>query len=142
MFARRRPPPGPGPRSCWWIGSRLPAAWRLPAEWAPSAEKQPDKARFFLGNNTLEVIPGNGLAQVVAPPSVCDGVPRKWLPGLSPNECRLAEIPDDALQRLVAWEGLSLETIRSGGNGRPSDNPPQPVERMRLSKTQGKPIPE
>jgi hypothetical protein len=121
------------------FGGEIPAtntfrSRRGPHYWFVSREGLPDKSRYFLGDSSLEVIPGNKPGQVIAPPSECDGVVRKWLPGLSPSECELAEIPDDALQRLVAWDGLSLEAIRSRGNGTAPDALPPSADRPRLSR--------
>jgi hypothetical protein len=77
----------------------------------------PDKARYFLGEDkSLEVIPGNGAAYTLAPPSVADRVQRVWLPGLSPGECPLADISDEALARLVAGKA-KREPVPSDDGG-------------------------
>jgi len=63
----------------------------------------------------------NGAAQVLAPPSVADGVERRWREGGSPNECSLADIPDAALARLCNCEGWPFEYFREAINDSPTE---------------------
>lgn len=67
-----------------------------------AALPHPHKAVFKIGK--LEFRTGNGEkgAQSVAPPSVVDGVPRRWL--IHPSECELAEIPESVIARILAEE--------------------------------------
>ncbi len=89
-------------------------ATRGPHYWFRWRQGLPPKARYFIGDNSLEIIPGNRPAQVVVPPSVFFGEARQWLEGCSPAEAELAEISDGALARLVNWDGMGIEEIRRG----------------------------
>lgn len=101
------------------FGGELPAtiafdATRGPHYWFRWREGLPPKARYFIGDGALEIIPGNNPAQVVVPPSVFFGKPREWLAGCSPGEAELAEITDAALARLVNWDGMGIQEIELG----------------------------
>lgn len=101
------------------FGGELPAtiafdATRGPHYWFRWRQGLPPKARYFIGDGALEIIPGNNPAQVVVPPSVFFGKPREWLAGCSPGEAELAEITDAALARLVNWDGMGIQEIELG----------------------------
>ena len=106
------------------FGGEIPTTWtyqarRGPHWWFKWREGLPAKARVFIGGE-LEIISGNNAAYTVAPPSVADGVERVWLPGCSPGECELAEIPDTTLAWLVNFAGCSAEELDAPPVGKSS----------------------
>ncbi len=79
-------------------------------EWTPELPF-PGKAVFKIGpQKSLEIRTGNGGkgAQSLLPPSIHPtGAQYVWLPGLSPDDVTVGELPHTVLEKLAAGEGVS-----------------------------------